>query len=433
LAYLRALVSRRHDIGVYPAEALDRESPPEDMYLYRPAEILVPVDQIELFEVTARRLGIRYWPLGERGNEPLGQPRHEALGERGDESLGEPRDETLDEQSDERCERAIARFAVGANADLDTVLDRLVRGARGRLHVTPNHVLLTCPVWGLSPEGEPKVATYLPTPQQSGDAWDVAVAVIDGGLPEGFSANELLADVEAAPSDEELWAYQGPNPVLTFPQGHGSFVAGVVRLAAPQAQVRSYLAADQDGVTDEWYLGTQIDLALAGGPAVVNLSLGATSRHDESLMGLVSLAAAAIADGGPIVVAAAGNLDSDRPFWPAAEPWAIAVGAVEMTGDPKVPTRAWFSDHGPWVDTCAEGVDVVSAYEAHPYRPMSDPAHLRHFHGSAVWSGTSFATPRVAAAVAALRAADPSLSREGALSAFAGSGVSIAGIGTFVA
>ncbi|MGD0083603.1 MAG: S8/S53 family peptidase [Acidimicrobiales bacterium] len=400
MAYLQVLLSRRHDIAVYPSDALDRDAPPEGMYLYRPAEVLLPVSQVELFTVTAKRLGIRYW--------------------------------RLDEQSDELRPDAIARFAIGVNADLDIVLDRLVRAAGAQLRVTPNHVLLTCPVWGLSPAGEPLVADTLPTPKDDGDPWDVIVAVIDSGLPEGFAANQLLAGVDVAPGDEEQWAYAGPHPVLTFPQGHGSFVAGVVRLVAPRAQVRSYLAADQDGVTDEWYLGEQIDLALADGPSVVNLSLGATSRHDEPLMGLGSLQVAASAESGPIVVAAAGNLDSQRPFWPAAEPWVIGVAAVEMSGDPEVLTRAWFSDYGPWVDVCAVGVDVVSAYEAHPYRPLTDPSQLRHFKGAAIWSGTSFATPRVAAAVAGLRASDPTLSRDRALALFAASGVDVPGIGTFV-
>jgi subtilisin family serine protease len=400
LAYLRALVSRRHDIGVHPADALDADAPPRDMYLYRPAEILVPIDQVELFVITAKRLGIRVWPL--------------------------------DETSDKHRPTEVARFGVGVNAPLDTVLDRLVRATGGRLHVTPNHVLLTCPVWGFSPAGEPQVAPGLPTAKDEGAPWAVTVAVIDSGLPEGFTANELLAAVSAAPDEEESWEYSGSHPVLTFPQGHGSFVAGVVRMAAPRAQVRSYMAADQDGVTDEWYLGQQIELALEDGPAVINLSLGATTRHDEALMGLAQLQTAAASEGGPIVVAAAGNLAGDRPFWPAAEPWAIGVAAVDLIGDPGVPTPAWFTDYGSWVDVCAVGVDVVSAYEAHPYRPVTDPTELLHFEGAAIWSGTSFAAPRVAAAVATLLAVDSGVSRDAALTLFAAAGVEVPGIGTFV-
>jgi subtilisin family serine protease len=401
LSYLRALLARRHDIEVYPADALDRDVPPADVYFFRPSEILVPVDEVELFEITAKRLGIRFW--------------------------------RIDGTPDDRGSKAIARFVVGANAPLDTVLDRLARATRGRLRITPNHVLLTCPVWGFSPDGDPSVAADPPTVSADGGPWDVTVAVVDSGLPEGFAANALLAEVDVPPGDEEAWGYAGPSPVLTFPQGHGSFVAGVVRLAAPLAQVRSYLAADQDGVTDEWYLGAQIDLALADGASVVNLSLGATSRHDEPLMGLATLEEAASVMGGPIVVAAAGNLDSDRPFWPAAESWVIGVAAVELAGDTGTPIRASFSDFGPWVDVCAVGVDVVSAYEAHPYRPQSDPSQLLHFDGAAVWSGTSFATPQVAGAVAALRASDPTVSREQALERFRAGGPAVPGIGTFVA
>ena len=398
LAYLVALLARRHDIAIHPAGALDRATPPDDFYLYRPGEVLVPVAQAELFVATAARLAIRHVA-------PDGEP--------------EPGD-------------LVRRYLIGANADLDTVLDRLVRAAPEPLRVTPNHVLLTCPRWHLSPDGEPGVAAASFPAADRGTDGGVTVAVIDSGLPVGYTANTLLDPVIADTDELESWTYDGTNPVLTFPQGHGSFVAGVVRQHAPGARVRSYLAADQDGVSDEWALGRQIDLALDGGAAVINLSLGTPSRHDEALLGLSRLAADASGDQGPIVVAAAGNMDTDRRFWPAAAPWAISVAAVEQTKGGGHPTRASFSDYGHWVDTCALGVDVVSSYEARPYRTFD--GRLRYFDGAAVWSGTSFAAPRVSAAVAVLRAADPTLSRRDVLDRLrdAPGAIEIAAIGVYV-
>jgi hypothetical protein len=372
LAHLRGLLARRHDIAVFPADALDRERPPEDLYFYRPAEVLVPLDQVELFTTAATRLGIRFGTAEDRSaaSHPAG----------------------------------IARYFLGANAELDTVIERLIRATDGKLRLTPNHVLFTAEEWTYSPATEPRVAQVLPLPRDDGPASRVSVAVVDSGVPEGVTENPLLATLDVTWDEEEPWPYAGSYPVLTFPEGHGSFVAGVVLLGAPGAEVRSYLAADQDGVTDEWFLGTQIELALGQSPDVVNLSLGSTSRKDEPLLGLGSLAKAASADGGPIIVAAAGNLDSCRRFWPAAESWAIGVAAVYRPRGSEPPVRAWFSDYGPWVDVCAVGVDVVSAYEAHPYRPVHEPSELRYFEGAALWSGTSFAAPHVAAAVASTRA-----------------------------
>jgi thermitase len=54
-----------------------------------------------------------------------------------------------------------------------------------------------------------------------------------------------------------------------------------------------------------------------------------------------------LASCGRNVVAAAGNGASSRPWWPAALPSVIAVGAA-----------APFSGHGPWVDVVVDGVDV---------------------------------------------------------------------------
>jgi subtilisin family serine protease len=101
------------------------------------------------------------------------------------------------------------------------------------------------------------------------------------------------------------------------------------------------------------------------------------------------------------VVACAGNHASDRPFWPAALDGVIAVAAVD--GE----ERAWFSDFGPWVDACAPGVGITSCFVRFdgplPRVRGIDPDD---FTGYATWSGTSFAAPVVAGAIAERAAAD---------------------------
>lgn len=97
------------------------------------------------------------------------------------------------------------------------------------------------------------------------------------------------------------------------------------------------------------------------------------------------------------MVAAAGNSGSTTPTYPAAwtidpeVPNIVSVGSMGRDG-----TRSCFSDHasvvGPsWVDFYAVGQDVVVE---HPTL------------GRVVWSGTSFAAPQVAAALA--KSQDPS-------------------------
>ena len=93
-------------------------------------------------------------------------------------------------------------------------------------------------------------------------------------------------------------------------------------------------------------------------------------------------------------VAAAGNQATCRPYFPAALPDVVGVGALAADG------KAWFTNFGGWVDACAPGVDVVSTFfndfDESPRRRSSP----RQYRGWARWSGTSFSAPKVAAAIA---------------------------------
>ena len=62
-----------------------------------------------------------------------------------------------------------------------------------------------------------------------------------------------------------------------------------------------------------------------------------------------------ILDKGVVIVAAAGNFNTDKPFYPAAYPEVIAVGAVNDDSE-----KAHFSNWGDWVDISAPGIDMLS-------------------------------------------------------------------------
>jgi hypothetical protein len=412
---LRRLLRRREDIAVHPIDSVDREEPSEDHYFYRPGEVLVPnePEQVALFERLAGDLGIRYANAERRRSGHLGAvpPNQRGVTPAGGDDV-------------EPARGPVARFVVRSRSPLEAILSRLERASRGELRVSPNHVLFGCPIWAMEPYGDPTPPPAGVVPQPGGGGDGVSVAVLDSGVPHQYTKNPMLAQVLSTPAEEEPWDYSGPQPVLVYPQGHGSFVAGVVLQAASQSTVTSYRVLDTDGVTDEWSLGHQVALALASQPRVINLSLGTPTRTDQALMGLRPLAAAARGENGdrshppPIVVAAAGNLGDRRPFYPAADHWAIAVGAVELVGERRHPVRASFSNHGGWVEACALGVDVLSCFEAKPFR-SSTGSNVVEFHGAALWSGTSFAAPHVSAAIAELLAKDPTLDREGVLEALA--------------
>jgi subtilisin family serine protease len=98
------------------------------------------------------------------------------------------------------------------------------------------------------------------------------------------------------------------------------------------------------------------------------------------------------------VVAPAGNEQSCRRYWPAAHPEVIGVASTNRRGN----GRAWFSNWGDWCDCCARGEYVYSTFVHWDGTVEGESlTDIEHFRGWARWDGTSFAAPRVSAAIAA--------------------------------
>jgi hypothetical protein len=210
--------------------------------------------------------------------------------------------------------------------------------------------------------------------------------------------------------------------------GHGTFIAGIVRQVVPDARVLAVRIIHSDDVCYEGdvicalrHLATRIALAADGDPAamidVVSLSFGyfAESAADLVLTSGLWQAIEILLDLGVVVVAAAGNYSTSRPFYPAAFAIqtapvpVISVGALNPNG-----TKAVFSNEGNWVTAWAQGAAVVSAYPVDANASRTPELRVRalaradresldpddYSGGFAVWSGTSFSAPGLAALVA---------------------------------
>lgn len=215
--------------------------------------------------------------------------------------------------------------------------------------------------------------------------------------------------------------------------GHGTFIAGLVRQIAPDAQVLAIRVMHGDGVVYEGDLLLELTMLLERVKAaqsgdlekmvdVVSLSLGhyPSGDSDDPVTRVIDQLLAE----GVMVCAAAGNDSTTRPFLPAAlaarppgnsGQQVISVGALNPNH-----TKALFSNDNPsWVRCWAPGVALVSAFPrqiqglasatlgrqawAPPKLPKRrETQDLDDFSsGFAIWLGTSFAAPQVAAALAA--------------------------------
>jgi subtilisin family serine protease len=194
--------------------------------------------------------------------------------------------------------------------------------------------------------------------------------------------------------------------------GHGTFIAGLIRQAAPQARILSMRVMDSSGKADDiavinalkWLADTQ-----AVNPDIVLMSFGRrATANDATLPDVRKAVAKVLARPGVKVVASAGNDGSDVPVYPAAfaaEPGlpVISVGAIRSSSEIEP-----YSNFGPWVHRGWIGTEIVSI---HPLtftgagqhqisKPFDDPAQPVQADSFAWWSGTSFAAAFVAAQLA---------------------------------
>lgn len=262
-------------------------------------------------------------------------------------------------------------------------------GTYGRGHaVAPNHVIRAQPLWFSGPWGVPAPTAEAPAPSGTA-AHPVTVAVPDTGMAAHpwWSERSWYADLSDAITGGPDVPDDDGDGRLDPAAGHGTFVAGVVLQYAPTARLRPVRVLDGDGVGDEAALLDAVaDLSSGTGVDVLCLASGCHTFDDRPS----PLLASAIARLRPSceVVACAGNDASDRPFWPAALKRVVAVAALDRSRR----GRAEFSNHGWWVDACAPGTDVTSAFVRFDGEPR--------FAGYARWSGTSFAAPAVAGVIA---------------------------------
>ncbi len=258
--------------------------------------------------------------------------------------------------------------------------------------------------WGLRNTGQ----VYRPVPMSQGtpdadikvtDAWDWSVgdssaiiAVIDTGI--AFDHEDLKNKIIPG------YDFVNDRVEARDDHGHGTLVSSIAAAetgnelgiagVAPNAMIMPVKAVDKWGGASYVTLATAMRFAADHGATVINMSLGGRSPSF-----ILEDAAKYAYEKGCVLVCAAGNHASPVIYPAAYDDYCLAVTATDA--DDEIPSWCCY---GSEVDVAAPGVDIMGAYYSRYDAPNTND---KYTYGT----GTSFATPIVAGAVALLQSYKP--------------------------
>jgi len=228
---------------------------------------------------------------------------------------------------------------------------------------------------------------------------DVLVAVVDTGVD--YTHPDLAGNYVPLGYD---WVNMDADPLDDF--GHGTHCAGIIAATinnsigiAGLAQVRIMAEKVLDmGGWGYWdWVANGIVHATDSGANIISMSLGGYGDSE-----LLHEAVKYAYDHGVLVVAAAGNENTNVKLYPAGYDEAIAVAATDQYDN-----KAWFSNWGDWIELAAPGVDIYSTMPTY-HVTMNDWGYSMNY---TYMSGTSMATPHVSGVAALVWSLYPNKTR----------------------
>ncbi|MBX3321759.1 MAG: S8 family serine peptidase [Phycisphaeraceae bacterium] len=223
----------------------------------------------------------------------------------------------------------------------------------------------------------------------------VVVAVLDSGI--SFSHPDLAGQIVQGrnftsgntEAIDDSWVSHGTHVagIIAARTNNGIGVAGL----AHKSSIMPVRIVDRFGFTFEGYLANGLIWAADNGAKVINISLGFESANSLHRAAVQYAAALDV-----VMCASSGNISTDPIGFPAALPETIAVGATNNRDE-----IVGFTSGGPQMDVAAPGRDIYSTWDT---TALPDTYEYR--------SGTSFASPFVAATAALVRTLRPDLTAE---------------------
>ena len=281
---------------------------------------------------------------------------------------------------------------------------------------------------------------------------NIIIAVIDTGVaiqhpdlaaniwtnPREINGNGIDDDGDGYIDDVHGWDFYNGDNDATPDLGdgmsgdgnvfHGTFVAGVAAAVSDNGQgvvgaswhskIMPLKVFTNTGGAPATAIAEAIRYAIDHKANVINMSFGSPVPTK-----VISSAIQEASAKGIILVAAAGNNDTNRRSYPASYPGVISVGGTGsgsvLSGgsSPNIRGRASFTEFGPKaVDVVAPAVDIVSTAvlsKSDEAKGEGKAGDFSYFYGN----GTSFSSPLVAGEAALLLARAEELGLDGSISA----------------
>lgn len=214
----------------------------------------------------------------------------------------------------------------------------------------------------------------------------VIVAVLDTGVQSNHPdlqgkliAGTNIVDSAAEPDDDV---------------GHGTHVSGIIGATVNNGEgvagvswynkIMPIKVLDNSGAGSTYSVAKGIIWAVDHGAKVINMSLGNYAQADF-LHDAIKYAY----ERDVVMIAASGNDNTERPGYPAAYPEVFAVASTNSKKE-----KSSFSNFGDYIDVAAPGDSIASTYPGSQYAALS---------------GTSMASPHVAALAGLIRSVNPDL------------------------